>query len=326
MSEINETKNVRDDEIDLLDLFKRIGRTLGRWAEAFGTALLISTIFLLRRWLPLTISILLGVGASLLLKRASESSYTSDMVISTNAAPTDEMISFLNRLHTFCIEQNKEALAEAIGVNTSQVNNIGDICAYWIIDNGNDEIPDYVDYNQDHNVYDTVNVRMKDRLNVRVKIKAPQELTNIRNGIIKFINSDQFFQQRNNLRLSQNKEMLKRLVDDINLLDSLQKFKFFEETLRPQTGGSMVFLQEQKTQLLYSDIHTLYKTKQTLEMENDLYKDIVTVMSEFTIPAMRDNGGLYYARTMVPLFFFITLIILIILANRKKLSEVYNKY
>ena len=328
MSDINETKNVRDDEIDLLDLFRRMGRTLGRWAEALGTALLISIIFLLRRWLPLTISILLGVGVALLLRKSSVSSYTSDMVLRTNAAPPDEMISYINRLHTFCLEQNKEALGKAIGVNESQVNNIIDICAYWIIDKGNDEIPDHVDYDMTHNIYDTVNVRMEDKLDVRVRVKVPQELSNVLNGIIKFINADPLFQQMNNLRLRQNQEMLTRMTSDIALLDSLQRFKYFEETrnLKPQTGGSMVFLQEQKTQLLYTDIHALYKVKQELEEEHDLYRDIVTVLSEFTIPAKRDNGGLYYARKIVPVFFLITLVILIILANRKKLYEVYNKY
>ncbi len=328
MSEINETKNDRNDEIDLLDLFNRMGRTLGRWANALGTALLVSTIFLLRKWLPLTISVLLGIGASLLMKKASESSYTSDMVLRTNVADPDEMISYLNRLHLFCIEENKAALANSIGLSPDQVNNIGDISAYWIIDNGNDGIPDMVDYSQRHDVYDTVNVRMEDRLNVRVKIKVPQELTNVRNGIITFINSEKLFQQRNELRLKQNEEMISRMASDIKLLDSLQAFKYFEETrnLKPQSGGSMVFLQEQKTQLLYPDIHTLYKTKQALESEQELYKDIVTVLSEFTIPANRDNGGLYYAKTIVPVFFLITLIILIAITNRKKLFEVYNKY
>jgi hypothetical protein len=283
---------------------------------------------MLKRWLPLGISVLLGIGASYLLKISSDPSFTSDLVIRTNAAPTDDILSYLNRLHTFCIEQNKPALAQAISISPVQVNNILDVSAYWIIDNGKDKIPDYVDYKNSHNVYDTLNVRMLDRLDIRVKIKTPQELTNVRDGIIRFINSDPLFQQRNVLRLQQNQEWLTRLEDDILLLDSLQKVKYFEETrnIQSKTGGQMIFLQEQKTQLLFPDIYNLYTRKQSLEAERDLYKDIVTVLSDFSLPARRDNGLLYYGRNTIPLFFFIMLFILILLANSKNIGEVYRKY
>jgi hypothetical protein len=88
----------------------------------------------------------------------------------------------------------------------------------------------------------------------------------------------------------------------------------------------MVFLQEQKTQLLYNDTYTLYSRKQSLEADRDLYKDIVTVISDFSIPIKRDNGLLFYAKKLVPAFLIITLIFLIILANIKNLNMLLRKY
>lgn len=328
MSENTTNKNVRDDEIDLLDLFRRMGRTLTRWGNSSGRAFLISVVFLLKRWLPLGLSIASGVGASYLLKFTSESSFTSDLVLRTNTVAPADLIPYLNRLHTFCIEDNKSALTVAISTTPEQVKNIIDISAFWIIDRGKDNTPDFIDYKDNHNVYDTVNVRMQDRLDIRVRIKAPQELGKVRDGIIKFIESDSLYQQRNRLRIRQNQEMLTRLNYDILQLDSLQKVKYFEETrnMQPKTGGQMVFVQEQKTQLVYPDIYTLYAKKQSLESERDLYKGLVTVLSEFSLPAKRDNGGFYYAKKVVPIFFGLTLLILILLSNRKKLEEVYKKY
>jgi hypothetical protein len=258
----------------------------------------------------------------------AESSYTSDMILRTNAVSPSDLIPFINRLHSFCVDNNKLALKSALFSTDEQVNNISDIRAFWVIDKGRDNTPDEVDYKDNHDIYDTVNVRMQDRLDIKVKIKAPQELNLVKDGIIKFIISDSLFQQKNRIRLRQNRELLTRLNYDILQLDSLQKVKYFEETKnrQPQNGGQMIFLQEQKTQLVYPEIHDLYFQKQQLESERDLYKDIVTVISEFTIPARRDNGGLYYSKYLVPTFFFITLLILILLANRKKLKEVYNKY
>jgi hypothetical protein len=346
MSENTSNKNVRDDEIDLSDLFRRMGRTFNHWGKSLGRAFLITTIFILRRWVPLGLSVLLGVGASYLLRTTSPSSYTSDLVLRNNIVDpvskknisdhelrsstisNADMIAYLNRLQTYCRERNVTALSNAISISEQQGKNISDISAFWVIDEGNDKIPDYIDYNNNHNVSDTVNVRMKDRVDIRVRINSPQELTTVRNGIMTFINSDSLFQQRNRVRLRQNQELIKRLDNDILQLDSLQKVKYFEETRnsQPQTGGQMIFLQDRKTQLVYTDIYALYSRKQALESERDLYKGIVTLLSDFSLPTRRDNGILFYSKQLVPIFFCLTLLILIILANRKKLEEVYKKY
>jgi hypothetical protein len=328
MSENAINKKVRDDEIDLLDLFGRIGREINRWVCALGRAFLTTSIFLLKRWLPLGLSLVAGIGVSLLLKIASPSFYKSDLVLKNNTISNADMISYLNRLHTYCKEKNRNALSEAISVTSQQVNNIIDISAFWIIDKGNDGMSDFVDYKNKHNIYDTLNIRMQDRLDIRVMIRVPSELNIVRNGIINYINTDSLFQQRNRVRLRQNKEILTRLNYDILQLDSLQKLKYFEVTrnMQPKNGGQMIFLQEHNTQLVYNEIYSLYTRKQALETERELYKDITTILSEFSIPAKRVNGGSYYAFRVVPSFFVLTLLILIILANRIKLNEVYRKY
>ena len=341
MSE-NTTSNrkVRDDEIDLLELFRRMGTTINRWAKALGKALLISVVFLVKRWLPLALSLAAGIGLSYFLKTTSTSFYTSDMVIRNNlvqmdkklirdeSGTTSELISKINKLQSFCSEGNSEALSAAISMKTESVKNISDISAFWIIDLSKDGIPDYVDYKGNHNVYDTSNIRMQDRIDIRVKINSPQDLNLVRDGIISFLEHDSLYQRRNRVRLVQNHDLLSRLNTDIAQLDSLQKVKYFEETrnMKPNSGGQIVFMQEQKTQLVYNDIYFLYKKKQLLESERDLYKGVVTVISDFSLPAKRDNGAMYYGKQVIPLVFLVTLFVLIILANKKRLKDVYRKY
>jgi hypothetical protein len=305
-----------------------MGRALYRLLTALGKVFLVSFIFLLRRWLPLTLSVLAGLGISILMWKTTESFYTADLILKVNIEPTDEVIAHVNRLQTYRLEEKTDRLTGAIGLTPAQSDNIREIRAFWIIDNGHDDIPDYTDYDGNHDVYDTVNVRMDDRLDIRVRIIQPQELSNVRDGILNFINSNPLFQQRNQLRLRQNTELLARIETDISQLDSLQRFKYFEESrnLLPKSGGQRVFLQEQKTQLLHGEIYTLYNKKQALEMECALYTEIVTVISEFTVPVERDNGGLYYTRRIVPYFFIITLLILIFSANRKNLREIFDRY
>jgi hypothetical protein len=324
MSEDTTNKNVRNDEIDLLDLFNRMGRTIRRWLNALGRAILISIVFLVRRWLPLTLSIIAGIVVAYIMKTTSPSIYTSDMVLRSNVIENSQMISYINRLQTL----DKKLFAETLGLSEETSKNISGIGAFWIIDLNKDRVPDEVDYKNSHNIYDTTNIRMQDRFDIQVKIKTPQDLNLVRDGIIKYINSDHLFQQRNNIRLAQNKELLERLRIDIENLDSLQKVKYFEETRKraSQTAGQIVFMQEQNTQLLYNDIYNLYGRKQALESDKDIYNGITTVLSDFSVPTTRINGLSYYAKQVVPIFLIITLLILIALANRMKVEDVLRKY
>jgi hypothetical protein len=333
-------KKVKDDEIDLLDLFSRIAATLTRWANKVVRAFLISVVFMIRRWLPLGLSLAAGISLSYIFKSASPSFYTSDMVLRNNLVQMDkiklrdvsgttaELISKINKLNTLNSENNLLALSNALSMRPESVKNFSEINAFWIIDQSKDGIPDFVDYKGNHSASDTINIRMQDRLDVRVKINSPQDLNLLRDGIIKYIETDSLFQQRNKVRLRQNQELLKRLDFDILQLDSLQKVKYFEETrnIKPISGGQIVFMQEQKTQLVYPDIYSLYSRKQQLETERDLYKETVTVLSDFPFPSKRDNGASYYGKYLIPLFFFLTLFILIVLANRRRLEDIFKKY
>ena len=244
MSENTTNNNVRNDEIDLLDLFNRMGRTIRKWLNALGRAILISIVFLVRRWLPLTLSIVASIVVAYIMKTTSPSIYTSDMVLRSNVIDNATMISYINRLQSL----DKESFSETLSIPKETSDNLAGIGAYWIIDLNKDRIPDNVDYKGSHDIYDTTNIRMQDRFDIQVRIKTPQDLDLVRDGLIKYINSDKLFQQRNNIRLAQNEELLERLKIDIENLDSLQKVKYFEETRKrtSQTGGQIVFMQEQK--------------------------------------------------------------------------------
>jgi hypothetical protein len=328
MSEELKSGNTKSDEIDLIDLFSRMGRSVRRGFNALGRAFLYTLFFMLRKWLWLGLSIVVGIGLSYALKYSTERLYSSDITFRSNTIPNSDMITHINKLHTFTRERNLPELATALSVDQSKVRYIIDIQAFWVIDQGADGIPDYVDFRNKHNVLDTVNLRMNDRFVVRVKTAIPQELSSIRDGILEFVSRNEFFLQQNNLRLVQAKNMLDRIDYDVQQLDSLQKVKYFEESRRllPREGGQMIFLQEQKTQLLYDNIYELIRRRQEIELLQTIYADLITLLSDFTPPTKAENGALYYGKVVIPIAFIISLILLLLYDFRKQLRELSRKY
>jgi hypothetical protein len=44
------------------------------------------------------------------------------------------------------------------------------------------------------------------------------------------------------------------------------------------------------------------------------------------MPTIRENGLMFYGRNIIPLFFIVTLILLILLANRQNIQDLFKKY
>jgi len=328
MSENQELNNKKDDEVDLIDLFSRLSKSVTKVFKTLGKGILHVFFFMLRNWYWLACSILLGAGISYIMKISSEKFYTSELTLRTNTISNAEMISFINRLNTFCEEENYGELASALSLTSEKVKYIRDIEAFWVIDLGKDNIPDYVDFHGKHNVTDTLNIRLQDRFVIRVKTTIPQELSGLRDGIIYYIQNNQFYVDQNTLRLTQIDDLLERIDYEVQQLDSLQKVKYFEESRRlmPKEGGQMIFLQDYQTQLLHNDIGDLIRQKQDLERTRAIYPGIITLLNDFTPPFKPDNGTLYYGKVAIPVIFILAIILILLIKNRNKLTEVYKRY
>ena len=317
-----------NDEVDLLELFRRIGRTVSKWFRAIGNGFLISIFFLLRNIVPLTVSLLIGVGVSYILKWSSKPLYKSEIILRSNTVSSSEMISYFNKLGLLLEEENYDAVSDLMSIPRAKVITLKDLKALWMVDQNNDKIPDYIDYKYRSAANDTINERIDDRFAIVVSVADPSDLPLIRNGFLAFVKKDEILKIQNDFRLRKTDELLERLNYDIEQLDSLQEIKYYEETknLKPQEGGQIVFLQEQKTQLVYEDIYNLYSRKQILDEEKDVFPEIITVISDFFQPLKRFNGGFFYGKVIIPIFFGLMLIFLIINRNRKRLKELYKRY
>lgn len=321
------TDQIKNDEIDLLDLFRRMGRGIANFFKAIWKGLLYSILFLIKNWLPLLISVIAGVAVSYLLKYSLGPTYRSEMILRTNAAPSSEMVDYMNRLHLWTLEKNYTALSEALSVDRNEVTKLKDVKAVFMLDLNKDDIPEMADYKGVYNPKDTTVSLMTDQMAVMVETADNKLFPLIKEGLLRYVNSDSLLQRRNRVRLQQYKEIFGRIDYDISQLDSLQKVKYFEETRNrmPAVSGQIVFLQEQKTQLLHDDIYNLYTRKQSYESQQILYNDIVTVLKDFTIPDKPVTRMLFYGIYIIPASVIIAIIILLIRRFGNSLKDIYNR-
>ncbi len=322
----NKNQNRQNDEIDLLELFNKTGKGIKRFLINIWDIFFKVTVFFIKKSPYLILFIILGFLVALLKFKTSDRYYSSDMILRSNSTSNADMIAHINELHFYGVENNNQALAQSLDLDSTEVENLVDIEAFWIIDRNRDGIPDLVDeknkYDQDTSV-----THMASRFDVRVKTLQPQSLDKVKDGILYHINANQFFEKNNRIRLIQLRERITKTATELSELDSLQNYKYFEERQKGKfSEGQMVFLNEPETKLYHGSVFELYGSKQSLDRELDIYSDIVTVLDDFTPPAQPENSYLSIAKTWVILFFVLGLIIVVVLSFRKELISVYRKY
>ena len=127
MPKKNSASKTYNDEIDLLDLFRRMGRTLSKWFRAIGRGLLICIVFLMRNSASLIMSLILGIFLSYVIKWSTAPVYRSEITLRSNTVPNSEMISYINKLRFLLNDKNYPDISAALSISAEEAAVIEDI-------------------------------------------------------------------------------------------------------------------------------------------------------------------------------------------------------
>lgn len=296
----------KNDEIDLLILFNNLGSFIVRIVKGFFNIILQIIIFSIRKWLYLTLAIVLGLGLSSLLSKTQQNVYFSDLVLKSNAVENQEIISYINRLSALTSKANYPELARALDISNEDVELISDIKAYWFIDLNRDGIVDLPDLNNRY-LADTSTIKVNWKFGVRATVLDPNIFNKLNPGIMHYVQSSDYLVRMNEIRLDMLKEIIGQTAEEVDKLDSLEKKEYFkkEDEIRLREG-QLLFTNEPEIKLYYTDLLNLVKEKQTSQRELILHSEIVSVLEDFTITQKPLNDTMFYAKKIVPVFIVLT--------------------
>ncbi|NOY37408.1 MAG: hypothetical protein GXO83_07510 [Chlorobi bacterium] len=300
MAEQNKNKN---DEIDLLELFRIIGRKINQMLLWIVRAFLLIIVFFLRNALIISVFIVIGGLIGFAKYKLSKPYYSSEMIVRTNALGAGDFINYVNRLHTLAKDNNTPELSRLLAANDSVIQQIKDIQAYWIVDVNKDGIGDYTDYKNNFNLKDTTQRRLNNRVVVAVKVYNQKAFKLIQSGMHNYMISSPWVNQVNNNRKIQLKDLIAQIDNQISKLDSLENYEYFQKDQMPQAkNGQIVFLNEQEIKLFHNEIIRLYKLKQKYQKEQKIYSAPVTVIEDFTPLTRATNPLSKYIKIFILIF------------------------
>lgn len=272
------------DEIDLIELFNRMGRGIKKGINWLFNLILDFLRLILRKSFWILASIILGLAAAYFLYQGTPRYYSSEMTAISNSINNSYIISSINLINDLFKEKNYPIAAEYLSIDTNTVKLIKSVEAFYTIDINRDKLPDYVDYRWKYDpLRDTLPKRLNDYFVIRLEVYDEKVFTTVRDGIINYIYKNKFIIENNTERLRQNKILIESIDAEIRKLDSLQNVEYFNLPLQQKANSNqMVVLNEKDRKLYHEQKLQLEREKLRLEKDLNINSEPITIVQDFT--------------------------------------------
>lgn len=172
------------------------------------------------------------------------------------------------------------------GLTEDWLNALDRVDIYNVIDCNADSIPDYVDVDRNISLSDTINVVMRDRVHISIKLLGRKDFELFENALIKFFNSQDYLINSHNRYKLMQKERLDYFVKELARLDSFSTYDYF---LKPRFLGvekGNGIISERKQELYYEDLMYVLKNKNYVENQVLSTPNIINFQTPFIAYSM----------------------------------------
>ena len=181
-------------------------------------------------------------------------------------------------------------LARTLNLTFEQAKSIRYIKACYGIDITGDGKPNYIDLSgRKYKHKDSTQIRIPSFVQFRVSLFEKEVMSSVRDGLFKYINSNNYIQELYRVDKQQREDMIVGLDKEIvrlDKIDSVQRERISNR--REEMGtekGQLVLLSsppEPEIKLLYTDILTLFSQRQTLKRHVELNKQPILIIHDFS--------------------------------------------
>jgi NACalpha-BTF3-like transcription factor len=319
------TAEKRNDEIDLIEVFQKMGAGIKNLFIGFLDILYKILLFFIRRAILIAIIIVVTVAFGYFKYKTSERYHSSSLEAYSNAMASIDMINYVNNINELFSEKNIKGLETKLGIDSKELKKIKTVKAYKVIDINKDGVTDLVDYDENYNSSDTT--ISKSRFVIKVEVYDQAVFPVIQQSILNYIDQNKYIKDLNTIRKRQLHELIAKLNVEISSLDSLKKTEYFKKDKELKTQqGQLLVMNEKTTQLYHPQIIALYKEKQDLEQKLELRTDPITIIQDFSALSTVENNLMSYIKRYGLIGLVLSILISITAENFKGIKKYYLRF
>lgn len=343
-SEIMDKMKDKEKEIDLLEVSGNVAKSVQKgsvvvFAFLWKIIRAVFTVFqrlssvALDAWKFGLIVGIIGAGATFYMYKTSDPYYNSDGYGISRITNSQEIIQIINSI-SIPNDEMKFTVKNDLNLPPEIYNNIKSLRASWLIDQNNDGIADFVDYNNDYafdKEEDSLAVRMKDRFNVRLEVWDQANTSDIQTALLYYLEQHPFIRSLNASRLSTIEGMVQVYGNQASILDSLQSHEYFIEQKTESALSGIKFGEfeimggdtDKDKRLYHQEIISLKEIALTNASTIEHKNAPILFIGNLNNTSSRANGLMSYAKRvafmLIPLAF-----LLFVLFKRKDIENCFK--
>jgi len=270
----------------------------------------------------ITISIIIGQY----LARPSARTYNAEGMVMLYGTESQTVKEVCKQLENSLASNKQISLATKLSLPDSVAKNIVQVQSFYVIDYLKDKTPDKIDFDNNHSSTDTLNLRMKDRLYFRLKIRKISQMAKIENAIVNYLNNNLVLKTEFVNHKNEFVQQIKICDLELQRIDSLAKVSYFKNNNQQMSfENNKLIVGEQKKQLFYDDLLRLQSIKTYAQIRLSEFIHPVEIPSGFVINPTPLNGRVKYGVLSLFFGFVIGIVIAGLKENIKNINSYFKK-
>ena len=321
MEENNSTKEI--NLLQLISLFfdwlKKLGKSI---LNIFGYLLRL----LFRQKIALIIILIICFGISQYMARKSERVYKAESMAMIYGSDAQTARQVCKQLENSSPTNKLISLATKLSLPDSVAKNVVGISSYYVIDFMKDSVADMVDFNDNHSLKDTVNVRMRDRVYLQVLTKNIAQLPKVQTALLNYFNNNEILKSQFDIKKNELIQEIQICNTESHRIDSLAKVSYFKDSnSQLRFDKDKLLLGQQTKQLFYGELLRLQELKAHSEVKLSNYIQPVVLPTGLIVSPKPINGRMKYGMYSIEIGFAISLLLAGLIENLKKIITYLKK-
>lgn len=220
---------------------------------------------------------------------------------------------------------NLISLATKLSLPDSVARNIVQISSYYVIDFMRDSVADIIDFKNNHSLTDTVNVRMRDRVYLRLKTKSIAQVPQVQAALLNYFNNNKVLKSQHETMKNELKQKVEICDSELNRIDSLAQISYFKESDKQlRFSSDKLLLGEQQKQLFYGELLRLQEIKSNAQYKLSNFNQPIEIPADFVVNPLPLNGRFKNGLLSILIGYVLALLIAIFIENYKKIFGYLN--
>lgn len=287
----------KQSEINLLDLVS----IFFVWVQKKGLALMVyfgklARLLYRRKWYVAG-SVVVALAIGQYLARPAARVYKAEGTAMIMGADAQTVRQVFRQLENSDLRSPYTSLSGKLDLPDSVAKNITELRAFYMIDYMRDSVADKVDFMDSHSLTDTLNVRMRDRVYIRLKTRNISQVKVVENAMLNFLNNNMVIKSQFDARIDDLNNQVRICDSELQRIDSLANIHYFKERDDAQFSfeKNTLIMGEQRKQLFYGDLISLQRFKNEALLKLSRFKKPIEIPSSLIVSPVPDNGRLKYA-------------------------------